>query len=187
MRLPAGSQCAIKPAEQSGSGRHSAKWTVLGVCSLIVFHCLGLGEHCLPGKSAILSLSQEAMWHWVRRGPPSCLGLRNNCSTLPSHRNIPLPSVFVSGITTVIAKTQEHPTRLCLSGHAELSQGGECLLCVKHLLSLYTSVISIAAVTVCFFTPLLLVFSKLLSQPRVNPLSLPHQRGTGGSLIPTWC
>lgn len=85
------------------------------------------------------------------------------------------------------------PSCLCPSSHTELSQGGEQLLCVKHLLFSYTSVIYIAAVNVCSLFQGCLLLVNCYLNPQSLPLSISYRKGQGEgewliwSLISSWC
>lgn len=123
--------CGIEPAEHSSPENnrwHSTDGPDTGGVSIIVFHCLGLrvgktvgGEH--PLSCLCLGMPSGAAWEQ----PPSCL-CPGGCAD-STHRECP-------------------PSCLCPGSHTELRQGGEQLLCAKHLIFPYTFVIYIAAVTV---------------------------------------
>lgn len=84
--------------------------------SIIVFLCLGLRNGkaiCGELLPSCLSLGKPCGAVWER--PPSCLCPGGHAD--PTYRECP-------------------PSRLCPGSPAELSQGGEQLLCVKHLLFL---------------------------------------------------
>lgn len=80
------------------------------------------------------------------------------------------------------------PSHLCLSclcpgSHEELCQGGEHLLCVKHLLLLYTSVMDIAAITGHFLVYCCLLSLDCYLSPWSLPLCLSCQRGWKGKEV----
>lgn len=78
---------------------------------------------------------------------------------------------------------EDPPSCVCPSGHTELSESGEHLLCVKHLLFLYTLKINIAAGFVHFLFCCCLLSVNCYLNAQYLLLSLPHQSRVRGRAV----
>lgn len=99
---------------------------------------------------------------YSREHPPCCIFLRR-----------PRGAAYMENL----------PSCLGLNDYMELSQGGEHLLCVKHLLFLYTLKINIAAGFVHFLFCCCLLSVNCYLNAQYLLLSLPHQSRVRGRAV----
>lgn len=155
------------------TGDAAQRVQILGVCQSLFSISLGSGiGKPMVGSTRHLVFAWETTWCCVGR-TAAILSL----SWGPCRLNL-------QAVSSILP---------CPGSHTELSQGGEQLLCVKHLLFLCTFIIYIAAVTVCSLFQGCLISVNCYLDPESLSLSISYQKGQREvqrliwNLISSWC